>query len=97
MKRWSYLLEQTRFLEDLEDLGDITEKDMDLINHNGRVLFGTESGCYRAFGTKNFRTYDDDDDDLLTTTFTLVVRFQKNGSELFKYGNGVWCGPRIFF
>ena len=49
LKRWSYLLQETQFLEELEDLGDIDQQDVNLINRCGCVLFGSDSGCFRAY------------------------------------------------
>lgn len=49
LKRWTYLLQETQFLKELEGLENIDREDLALINRFGRVLFGSESGCYKAF------------------------------------------------
>ena len=90
LRRWSHLLEETHFLEELEEFGDISDQDMELINRWGCVLFGSESGCYRAFPKlrehveeSRIQVIEGGGHFLLNQSPQLVLKFIKESTALF--------------
>ena len=95
LRRWSYLLQETQFLEELEDLGDIDQQDVDLINRYGCVLFGSDSGCFRAYpflkrtlDTERIQVIEGGGHFLLNQSPQLVLKFIEKSSSILNHQKG---------